>query len=465
MSGRPYASSYPHGASTRSAFSRKIKAVRAHNLSLLIGLLYFWCAAPSARAQAPQAPPASVIAEIHAAGSTHYSEPLIIAASELKPGDPVTREQLQEAADRLAHLGAFQRVNYQFTSRGNQIVVELQLADAPAFPVTFDNFVWFGDPEIVSAMRGAVPLFNGAAPEEGAMLDEMTSVLTKLLQSRGVQGTVKHELHVLPSRQAMSVQFRVDDPGVTIASLQYGDALAQNSETLRDRNQDLIGKPFSRFTIEVFENEQVLPLYLVAGHIHVQFGEPDAGLRGAPQAKTSSPSGVLVKIPIVPGPVFHFSGVDWSGNSALAAPALTALLPMKPGNLADGMQLMAGWQRAEQEYQRRGYLDVKFDPQPRFDDAAATVTYHVNVAEGPQYRMGELIVTGLSVDAERKLRAAWHQARGDVFDGPYFDALLVKLEKPTPAIFGDIPVHYTEVGHWLRPNTDTHVMDVLIDFK
>ena len=238
-----------------SAFSRN-QAVRVHRLSLLVCALYLWRAGSSARAQAPQAPPASVIAEIHATGSTHYSEPLIIAASELKPGDTVTREQLQEAADRLAHLGAFQRVNYQFTSRGNKIVVELQLADAPAFPVTFDIFVWFGDAEIVSAMRAAVPLFNGAAPEEGAMLDEMTSVLTKLLQSRGVPGTVQHELHVLPSSQAMGVQFRVEAPGVAIAALQYGDAFAQNSEKLRDRNQDLIGKPFSRFTIEVLRTSR-----------------------------------------------------------------------------------------------------------------------------------------------------------------------------------------------------------------
>jgi hypothetical protein len=262
----------------------------------------------------------------------------------------------------------------------------------------------------------------------------------------------------------MMMQFSVEDSRVTIASLQFGDSLAQSSEKVRDRSHDLIGKPFSRFAIEVFENEQVRPLYLSTGHLRVQFGEPDLGARGT-EAKTPLPSEVPVKIPITPGPIFHFSAATWSGNSALSGVALMPLLLVKSGDLADGMQLAASWQRVEQEYHHRGYVDVKLDPQPKFDDAATTVTYNVAVTEGSQYRMGDLVITGLSLDAERVLRAAWRQARNDVFDGAYFDDMLVKLQKPTSMIFGEIPVHYTELGHWLRPNTETHVMDVLLDFK
>ena len=32
-------------------------------------------------------------------------------------------------------------------------------------------------------------------------------------------------------------------------------------------------------------------------------------------------------------------------------------------------------------------------------------------------------------------------------------------------IFGEMPIHYTEFGHWLRPDTDKHTVDVLLDFK
>ncbi len=43
--------------------------------------------------------------------------------------------------------------------------------------------------------------------------------------------------------------------------------------------------------------------------------------------------------------------------------------------------------------------------------------------------------------------------------------MLAKLEQPTVAIFGEMPVHYEKMGHWLRTNPNNHVVDVLIDFQ
>jgi len=39
------------------------------------------------------------------------------------------------------------------------------------------------------------------------------------------------------------------------------------------------------------------------------------------------------------------------------------------------------------------------------------------------------------------------------------------LAKPSREIFGNLPVHYNEFGHLLRPNADHHTVDVLMDFK
>jgi hypothetical protein len=79
--------------------------------------------------------------------------------------------------------------------------------------------------------------------------------------------------------------------------------------------------------------------------------------------------------------------------------------------------------------------------------------------------MGEFVITGLSLDAERSVRNAWRLAPGQVFDKTYVDSMLAKLEKPTVAIFAELPVHYEKMGRWLRPDTQKHVMDVLLDFQ
>jgi outer membrane protein assembly factor BamA len=412
-------------------------------------------------AQAAQ--PSFVVSEVHAFGSHRYNDAQIAATAGLKPGDPVDNDKLQAIASELAQLGVFSRVNYRFTAKDRRAVINFELQDADVFPVLFENFPWFTDQELSDEIRKAVPLFDGRAPNGGSLLDEITAALSAKLGSRGIKARVDHTLVAEPSGSEMVMQFRQDGTSFTVSSVQFNDFMAQNSEKLHDRVSDLVGKTYSRFAIELFENEQVRPIYLAAGEIRVKFDAPILQLSEASGANAHST--VIVQIPIKPGPVFHISGVTWTGNAALDNAALSRLVGAKTGDLADGMRLAAGWQQIELEYGHRGYLDAKVTPVPEFQDANGTVAFNVKIEEGTQYRMGELVITGLSVDSERALRNNWRLAPGQVFDKTYLDSMLAKLEKPTVAIFGDIPLHYAQMGHWLRPNPQNHVIDVLIDFQ
>lgn len=427
-------------------------------------LLFFAVVAADLCAPAQTTSPVSyVVAEVHASGSHRYSDAQIAATAGLKPGDPVNRDKLQNIADQLSQLGVFSRVNFRFTAKNNRAIVNFELEDAPLVPVMFENFPWFSDQEISNEIRSAVPLFDGVAPRGGTLLDEITAALKAKLASRGITANVEHTLLAEPSTDGEIMQFRQDGPSFTVSSITFGDSAAQNSEKLRDRVSDLIGKKFSRFAIELFENEQVRPIYFSSGQIRVKFGPPVVHLNA--DSNQNTPSSVDIQIPTEPGATYHVSGTTWTGNKAIDEAELEKLVVIKPGDLGDGMRLASGWEQVELEYGHRGYLDAKVTPVPDFNDANGTVRYDVRIVEGPQYHMGQLVVTGLSVDAERALRNAWTLAPGQVFDKTYIDSLLAKLEKPTVAIFGEMPVHYEKMGRWLRPNPQTHVMDVLIDFQ
>jgi len=424
------------------------------------------CVLLAARDLAAQtAPDSFVVAEVHSSGSHRYSDAQIAATVGLRPGDPGDQEKLQAIADGLVHLGVFSRVNFRFTVKNRRATVDFELEDADAVPVMFENFPWFTDEELADEIRQGVPLFDGSAPRDGTLLNEITSVLAAKLASRGIKANVDHMLVAEPSSDQMIMQFRQDGPSFTISSLTFGDALAQNSEKLKDRVSDLVGKSFSRFAIDLFENEQLRPIYLATGQIGVKFGPPTIHFAAGSDTDPQNSSTVDVQIPIMPGLVYHLSGIVWTGNSALDAAALSKLLAVKPGDLANGMQLAGDWEQVELEYQHHGYLDVKVAPTAQFDDAKATVAYNVKIAEGPQYRMGELVITGLSLDAERIVRNSWQLKGGQVFDNTYLEEMLSKLEKPTVAIFGDKPVHYEKMGHFLRTNPASHVTDVLLDFQ
>jgi len=438
--------------------------VGRHLLQLLAAILLV-SAAPGidAQQQGQTAPKASEIGRISVVGTRKFPPDQVIAASGLKLGDVVSAEQIQAAADRLAALGIFSAVTYHFSSKGEPISVEFQVQEAPAVPLSFDDFPWFTDDEIAEAIRQEVGLFTGESPESGVMVDQIAGALDKLLASRHIKGELTHQLVAPPTGDGMILQFRVEDSTLRIRSVQFGDPLAADSERLKDRVPDIKGQPYSRFAIEVFENEQVRPLYASKGYLRPKIGPPQPHMEG--KADDRGRSNIDVLIPITPGPVYSWNGVTWKGNLAVLSASLDGEVAMKTGEVADGTKLEALWRDIELEYGKRGYLDAMIDAQPDFDDTAHRVSYHVNIVEGPQYRMGEMIVTGLSLDAEKRLRLAWQLAPGQIFDDAYFEKLVTVLAKPRAEIFGELPIHYTQCGHFLRPNTDRHTVDVLLDFK
>ena len=76
--------------------------------------------------------------------------------------------------------------------------------------------------------------------------------------------------------------------------------------------------------------------------------------------------------------------------------------------------------------------------------------------------MGELVLTGLSELAKRRLREAWALEKGATFNNTYFQEFLESCRNKK--VFGDYVVHYDDVGYLLQPKPDKSI-DVMIDFK
>jgi outer membrane protein assembly factor BamA len=417
------------------------------------------------RAQTPAASssPSSTVASIKITGTQKFPAEQVIAASGLKSGDVVTAAQIQDATNRLAALGIFSAVNFRYTAKGDAINLEFQVQEAPTYPISFDNFPWFTSAEIGNAIRNQVGLFTGEAPGDGTMIDQMTAVIESLLDSQKIKGNVTHQLLAAPVGDGMVMQFRVEGPQLRVQSIQFGDSMAATSERLKDRIPDIKGQHYSLFAVEVFENEQVRPLYMSKGFLRAQIGPPQTHL--IPDANDPKEIAVELSIPTNPGSVYSWKGVSWQGNNAVQSSDLDGTVELKPGEIADGMKIEGLWQKVESYYGQHGYLDMKLNAEPQFDDAAHQISYRVGITEGPQYRMGNMVITGLSLDAEKRLRQAWQIAPGQVFDDGYYELHIKILSKPSRDIFGELPVHYNEFGHLLRPDASHHTVDVLLDFK
>jgi outer membrane protein assembly factor BamA len=409
------------------------------------------------------APATANLHDIRAEGLKTLTEAQVTALSQLEKGSQVGKSDLQAAADRLLQTGMFAKVNYNFQTRGDDLTVTFQLEEAPRVPVYFDNLPWFSDGELADAIRKKVPYFDATLPEAGAVVDQVSDALKELLASRQLSVTVEHELLANPLADGNVQEFRAEGAAFYIATVTFSDPSLASSHLIQQQLADVQGKPFSRMTIDLFLSEQLRPFYLQQGFLRVKLGPPEVRLTGNPNQKL--PDQIPVFVPISTGAIYHFKEAQWSGNSVLSSITLSNEIGLKPGDVANGMQIEAGWDRAREEYGHRGYLDVKIDPTASYDDQTHTVSYAVSVTEGVQYHYNTMVLTGLSVAAEKRLQQMWPTQAGTVFDKTQFEQFLTKLQSHPADIFGDLPVHYDTVGHWLRTDADKHQVDILLDFK
>jgi outer membrane protein insertion porin family len=419
---------------------------------------------PSAFSSSLQAPDNATapLREVHAEGEKLLSEAQVVALTGLVVGSQVGRADLQTAADKLVQSGLFAKVSYSFQTRTG-VFATYHLEESPRIPAYFDNIPWFADSELADAIRKRLPFFDGTLPEAGAAVEQAAGAVKELIASHGLNVSLEHLVAANPLGEGNVQQFRTEGAALRIGKLEFSDSSLLASKAVQQHLSEILGKPYSRMTIDLFLTEAIRPIYLQQGYLHAKLGPPEIRLTGNPSQKL--PEQIPVFVPITPGTVYRWREAHWKGNAAVSEFTLNALLGLKPGDVANGMQIEAGWDRVREEFAHHGYLEAKVEPTASYDESAHTVSYSVSIQEGQQYSLGKMIITGLSPAAERKLHVAWPIAAGDLFDKTKYEEILIKLQHHQEQIFGELPLHYETVGHWLQADASKGTVDVLLDFK
>ena len=112
----------------------------------------------------------------------------MLAFTGLKPGGSATRQQLDDAAQRLNDTGLFDEVNFAGNDKG--IVYTLKPAAPSAMlPVRFGNFVWWQDEEIQRVLKTKVALYRpDAVPIGGNMRESIAAALKAMVTEKGIAG-------------------------------------------------------------------------------------------------------------------------------------------------------------------------------------------------------------------------------------------------------------------------------------
>jgi len=427
---------------------------------LIASLMVFAFVCPGVSGQQPGAKPLQ-ISEVEFMGLRRLTQQQALAISGLQPGDLFSEALVDEAAKKLMDSGLFVRLGFRVKGAGNLLHVTFQVEEADrGLPIIFDNFVWFTDEELVAGIRREVQFFNGTVPQSGSAADTIANALQKLLDEKKIAGRIEH-LAGEDLAHNLSYVFSVKGIELPVCTLHFPGSAGVSEDDLRKAAKQLIDRDYSKSSSSAFASVTLIPLYRHVGRLRAKFNEPVAVLdqSGGPGCK----NGVDLTIPVEEGAVYSWQKAEWTGNQSVASSALDAALGMKAGEVADGIKIDKGLKEVAKAFGHKGFVTARIKQSIQFDETNHLVTFKMDVIEGQQYRMGDLITRGLSPDIARTIREKWALHTGDVFDSTYADEFMKNEGRSIlQMIFQE---HHAPPTISSKPNQQTLTVDVTFEVK
>ncbi len=376
--------------------------------------------------KASSAGPFKLIA-LKATGTARYTDKEIRAASGLQIGQNAADGDFKEAVQRLGDSGLFSKVVYSYSSSAAGVKLELQLADtdkSKLVPANFENFVWFTDDELRTALQRSVPLFKQLLPVAGNLSDRVSEALQGVLSEKQFPGRVDFLRNAEESSGALNaIVYRVEEVSIRIRSVEFPGASPEQTALLANAARRLTGAEYARSSLAAAAKFDLLPVYLQRGYLKAAFGPSDARVVPQPPAAADAQDRaelqVDVIVPVNPGKIYSTSSVDWKGNAAITTDEVAPLLHLQPGQPVDAVRLLRDLENVGKLYRSRGYMTVQIKPDAQFDDEKCTVHYDLNIVEGYLYKMGELEILGLDTQAKARMQAAWTLREGQPYNADY----------------------------------------------
>lgn len=394
---------------------------------------------------------------IHVTGHKRYSVEQVTRVSGLTPGKSVTVADLDALISRMATTGLFAKIGYKYAgdATGTRLVVTFEIEEPEwKVPVLFDNFVWLTDEQLSAALADDVPTFDGTLPQTEGVQALVVQSLQRHLKSRGIDGTVEFMTYTHVKTKTLKFLFRVTNPSLPLCALRLDGVSAAWEKRFAPAIAAQIGRDYSRVSLEGLTIGEMEGTYRSRGRL-------DASVGAAVVRLNEGCQGVSVTIPVTEGADYTWERTSWTGNVALPAADLDRLLGVRVGATAETAELDGGLTAVRAAYGTIGHVQAQLTPIARGDKATARAHLEVQVAEGPQFRMGTIVFTGLTDADAADLAKRWKLKPGQIFDASVIDEFRRSQIAPLqqrrrlmargPIVTADVRAQVVNVRYEFRP--------------
>jgi outer membrane protein insertion porin family len=364
------------------------------------------------------------VAKIVFDGRMPYSQADLEAASGLKPGDHLTKDTMQQAAQRLIDTGAFGdlQVTLDGPVKAISVVFKVKPVDeSRTLIVGFENLIWWQHEELIAEVHRRVPLFNGSLPEAGSLQQAVQDALQQMLTEKQIAATLSAKIYdAVPGSPARTIEYRIESPDIQLHSIKLEGISQDQMSEISKIMLSLEGSHYNEGLNGSSITDRILGVYRNAGFL-------DSSIHHTNRTITIPAPGridVDLSAAIEPGKLYHVSKIDWAGSPLLSSKDFRDASKLRPGDTASQQALHASLALIDTAYRRQGYMDVTVDVVPQLDTTAHLVAYTVAVVSGEQYHFHEVQLVGIAPDSRKTFDAAWKLQPGDIYDSTYLETFL-----------------------------------------
>jgi outer membrane protein assembly factor BamA len=387
-------------------------------------------------------------------GDPEYSSDELLKAAGLKTGVVLSYSDMQDYSKRLLSSGVFASVAFKFDG------VDLTFMLVPStdlYPVRLDNLPFTPGPDLDAKIHELVPLYHGKVPTQGGINDDVRAALEKLLAGEALQASVVATTGVTPGTNKVgAVNYSITTPPVTIAVTHIGGASMQLQPKVQAVAAEAAKNPF--ITTDSAGNIESL-----IKQLYSDMGFAAAKVQVAQAGDATLQSGSIVvplSVQIQEGRLYHVTAIHLPPGTPVTQDEIDKALAPSITGPSIAVRVRSIWALISERYQNKGYLDCKVTPHPVFDDAAAAVSYNVDVDPGPVYHLAFVKFDNVTDELRRLLIHNWEMMPGDPFDKSYVAAFIVKCQAQDPVLRRSLAG--VKATYDVMANPDTHDVNVVI---
>jgi outer membrane protein insertion porin family len=404
------------------------------------------------------------IGRVSATGTDRVPAGDVIRAFDLEAGVRYRERSVQESAEAATRYlrelgfldGRVAAAASRWDAATNRVGVELRVSEGPEYRVTFSGNSALGDRELARradlATQGPIDSFvldtaahavEAAYRERGYALARVTAAMeeTKGTETRGADRSIRFDVH--------------EGPRVIVAGVNITGSTEIPPGELLDQMNLKPGRWFSTpFRADLLEADvRTLQAFVRAR------GFAGATV-GPPHLIWSEDQGeVRIAIPVVEGPRLRVGAISIEGAALVPTADLLAALPLSTGGAWDVQRVDEGIRAIDQLYRRRGAFGTDVTADTRREGGAVDVTYRI--VEGPQTRIGRVLVRGALLTRDSVIRERLPFGPGDLLDPDrlvkggsqltdlgVFERVDVEPLDPPATPFADVEVTVRERKPW-----------------